>query len=168
MYTFVWKLTKWAKGRRSWLSKIKMEFDLFYGFIIVEMGTWTCLISALTVVMWIKRTIKTIILILKYLWTCSWSSSSPISPESRSSHSPTQSHPASEGAARGKPSLSHLSNLQTTKQKISPGKIHQMKILRRYKVFESKSLIYVFSNDLIQTNYKTMFFGISKEHAIKD
>lgn len=43
------------------------------------------------------------------------SSSLAICPTCLCSHSPTQSHPASAGAGRGRPSLSHLSNLKNTR-----------------------------------------------------
>lgn len=49
-----------------------------------------------------------------YLQACCWSSSSAIYLTSLHSHSPKQSHPASVGAARGRPSLSHLSSLKST------------------------------------------------------
>lgn len=48
---------------------------------------------------------------------CCWSSSSAICPTSLHSHSPTQSRPASAGAERGRPSLSHLSSLRSTEAK---------------------------------------------------
>lgn len=50
-----------------------------------------------------------------YLQACCWSSSSAICLTSQHSHSPTQIRPASAGAARGRPSLFHLSSLKKTK-----------------------------------------------------
>lgn len=49
-----------------------------------------------------------------YLQACCCSSSSAICPTSPRSRSPTQSRPASAGAVRGRPSLSHPSNLEST------------------------------------------------------
>lgn len=54
---------------------------------------------------------------LAYLQACCCSSSSAICPTSPHSRSPTQSRPASAGAVRGRPSLSHPSSLESAETK---------------------------------------------------